>query len=30
MVVIAPADAKAAEALLDAAAYGELLKSAAH
>jgi glycine cleavage system H protein len=28
MVVIAPADAKAAEGLLDAAAYAELLKSA--
>ena len=30
MVVIAPSDAKAADALLDASAYGELLKSAAH
>ncbi len=30
MVVIAPSDAKAAEGLLDPAAYGELLKAAAH
>jgi glycine cleavage system H protein len=30
MVVIAPGDAKAVEGLLDAAAYGELLKAAAH
>jgi glycine cleavage system H protein len=30
MIVVAPADAKAVEALLDAKSYGELLKTAAH
>jgi glycine cleavage system H protein len=30
MIVIAPADAKAADALMDAKSYGEFLKTAAH